>query len=68
MYGYCTASSNRRLLFHKTKKENRIMYYMDDNLIPIDELMNSQIEIPLDISIRGKSSKYLHKELVDLFV
>ncbi len=54
MYGVYTTSSVRHLLFRKIKKENRILYHIDDNIVPIDNLMTYQAKIPLDISIRSK--------------
>jgi hypothetical protein len=54
MYGGYTTSSVQRLLFRKVKKENRNLYQIDDNIVQVDELMNSQPRLPLDISIRSK--------------
>lgn len=54
MYGGYTTSNMHHLLFHKIKKDNRILYQIDDNIIPLKNLINSPVEIPLNISIRGR--------------
>ena len=64
MYGGYTKSSVHRLLFRKLKKENRILYHIDDNIVQLDDLMTSQPKIPLDISIRSKSSRFLTKRII----
>jgi len=64
MYGGYTTSSVHRLLFRKIKKENRILYQIDDNIVQLDSLMISQPKIPLDISIRSKLSRLVTKRII----
>ncbi|CAF3393989.1 unnamed protein product [Rotaria sp. Silwood1] len=56
MYGYNTTLNIHRSLFRKIKKDNRILYHIDDNIIPLDDLITSQLKIPFDISIHGVHS------------
>ncbi|UJR36735.1 hypothetical protein I4U23_029450 [Adineta vaga] len=52
MFGGYTISNDHRSSFHKVKKDNRNLYYIDDHIIPLNQITNSQLIIPLDISIR----------------
>jgi hypothetical protein len=63
MYGGYTTSNNHHLLFRKIKKENRILYHIDDNIVSFDDLTISQAKIPLDICIRSKSSRIFPKKI-----
>ena len=54
MYGGYTISNHHRSSFQKLKKDNRNVYYIDDQIIPLDQLIQSQLKVPLDISLRGK--------------
>jgi len=62
MYGGYTTSNLRHSLFRKIKKENRILYHIDDNVVPLGDLMTSQPKIPFDISIRGKLPRFFYKK------
>ncbi len=64
MYGgYTTTTSVYHLVFRKIKKENRILYLIEDNIVPFDQLINCQAKIPLDISIRSKSIRFFVKKI-----
>jgi hypothetical protein len=63
MYGGYTTSNVHHLLFRKIKKENRILYHIDDNIVSFNDLMTSQIKIPLDISIRSKLLRFFMKKI-----
>jgi hypothetical protein len=54
MYGGYTTSNNHHLFFRRMKKDNRILYHIDDNIVSLDDLMICRAKIPLDISIRSK--------------
>ncbi|CAF0731863.1 unnamed protein product [Adineta steineri] len=73
MYGGYTTSSIERLLFHKIKKDNRILYHITDNIVQVDELIIPQSKIPLDISIRihwlavnGKQPEINENPIIDI--
>ncbi|CAF1179685.1 unnamed protein product [Adineta steineri] len=73
MYGGYTTSSIERLLFHKIKKDNRILYHITDNIVQFDELIIPQSKIPLDISIRihwlavnGKQPEINENPIIDI--
>ncbi len=61
MYGGYTTSNVQHSLFRKIKKENRILYHIDDDIVLFDDLMASQTKIPLDITIRSKLSSIFMK-------
>ena len=54
MFGGYTTSNNHHLFFRRVKKDNRILYHIDDNIVSLDDLMMCQEKVPLDISIRSK--------------
>ncbi|CAF2398738.1 unnamed protein product [Rotaria sp. Silwood2] len=53
MYGYYTTSNIHRSLFRKIKKDNRILYHIDNNILSFNDLITAQLKIPFDISIRA---------------
>ncbi|CAF0807880.1 unnamed protein product [Adineta ricciae] len=52
MYGGYTISNDHRSSFQKLKRDNRNVYYIDDQIIPFNQLIQSQLKVPLDISLR----------------
>ncbi|CAF1048793.1 unnamed protein product [Rotaria sordida] len=75
MYGYNTTSNIHHSLFHKIKKDNRILYHIDNNIIPFDDLIIAQLKIPFDISIRahwlainGKQPTINENPIVDRYI
>ncbi|CAF3859717.1 unnamed protein product [Rotaria magnacalcarata] len=53
IYGYTTKNIDRSSSFRKIKKDNRILYHIDDNIIALNDLITSQVKVPFDLSIRA---------------
>ncbi|CAF4510489.1 unnamed protein product [Rotaria socialis] len=53
IHGYTTKNIDRSSSFRKIKKDNRILYHIDDNIVALNDLITSQVQVPFDLSIRA---------------
>ncbi|CAF3690519.1 unnamed protein product [Rotaria socialis] len=53
IYGYTTKNIDRSSSFRKIKKDNRILYHIDDNIVALNDSITSQVLVPFDFSIRA---------------